>query len=101
MAEQQGRPDSATGEDVSGLLKAEAYVEQEEGLTNRLSGWAGTIVTSIAAVMSLFHLYAAYEIVPTQEMRYIHVGFVLVLCFLLFPMAQRFRNRIQWFDVLF
>ena len=101
MAEQQGRPDSATGEDVSGLLKAEAYVEQEEGLTNRLSGWAGTIVTSIAVVMSLFHLYAAYEIVPTQEMRYIHVGFVLVLCFLLFPMAQRFRNRIQWFDVLF
>ena len=50
--------------------------------------------------MSLFHLYAAYDIVPTQELRYIHVGFVLVLCFLLFPVARRFRDSIRWWDVL-
>ena len=37
------------------------------------------IVTAIAVAMSLFHLYAAYEIVPTQELRYTHVAFVLVL----------------------
>jgi len=101
MTEQQQRAaDSASPDELEGLHKAEAYVEQEEGLTNRLSGWAGTIVTTIAVAMSLFHLYAAYEIVPTQELRYTHVAFVLVLCFLLFPMAQRFRNRIQWWDVL-
>ena len=101
MTEQQApAAGSTTPEELEGLHKAEAYVEQEEGLTNRLSGWAGRSVTAIAVAMSLFHLYAAYEIVPTQELRYTHVGFVLVLCFLLFPMAQRFRNRIQWFDVL-
>jgi TRAP transporter 4TM/12TM fusion protein len=99
MTEQQRAADSASAEELEGLHKAEAFVEQEEGLTNRLSGWAGTTVTTIAVAMSLFHLYAAYEIVPTQELRYTHVGFVLVLCFLLFPMAQRFRNRIQWWDV--
>ncbi|MGE3869396.1 MAG: TRAP transporter permease [Pseudorhodoplanes sp.] len=83
------------------LRKAEEFIEQEEGATNRLTGWSATIVTAIAVAMSLFHLYAAYEIIPTQPLRYTHVAFVLVLCFLLFPMARRFRNRIQWFDVLF
>ena len=82
------------------LRKAEEFIEQEEGATNRLSGWAGMIVTAIAVAMSLFHLYAAYDIVPTQPLRYTHVAFVLVLAFLLFPAARRFRNRIRWWDVL-
>ncbi len=50
--------------------------------------------------MTLFHLYAAYDIVPTQPLRYIHVAFVMVLAFLLFPIAARFRNRIRWLDVV-
>src|SRR5437763_3075448 len=82
------------------LRKAEEFVEQEEGAANRLVGWAGTIVTAIAVVMSVFHLYAAYDIVPTQPLRYAHVAFVMVLCFLLFPIAARFRNRIQPWDVV-
>jgi TRAP transporter 4TM/12TM fusion protein len=81
------------------LHKAEAYIESEEGAVNRLAGWAGTIVTTIAVAMSCFHLYAAYEIVPTQPLRYTHVAFVLLLAFLLFPAAQRFRNHIRWWDV--
>jgi TRAP transporter 4TM/12TM fusion protein len=82
------------------LRKAEEYVQQEEGAGNRLTGLTATIVTGIAVVMTLFHLYAAYDIVPTQELRYIHVAFVLLLSFLLFPLAGRFRNRIRWFDVI-
>jgi TRAP transporter 4TM/12TM fusion protein len=82
------------------LRKAEAYVESEEGVVNRLSGVAGTTVTSIAVAMTLFHLYAAYDIVPTQPLRYTHVAFVMVLCFLSFPLANRFRNRIRWWDVV-
>jgi TRAP transporter 4TM/12TM fusion protein len=80
--------------------KAEAFVEAEEGATNRLIGFAGVSVTVIAVVMSLFHLYAAYSIVPTQELRYVHVAFTLLLSFLLFPVAARFRNRVRWWDVL-
>ena len=49
---------------------------------------------------TLFHLYAAYDIVPTQPLRYTHVAFVMVLCFLSFPIAARFRNRIQIWDVV-
>src|SRR5215210_8408559 len=82
------------------LRKAEEFIEAEEGAANRLVGRAAAIVTTIAVAMSLFHLYSAYEIVPTQPLRYTHVAFVMVLCFLLFPFARRFRNRIQWWDVV-
>ncbi|WP_375459354.1 TRAP transporter permease [uncultured Enterovirga sp.] len=82
------------------LRKAESYIEAEEGATNRLDGWGGRIAMTIAVLMSLFHLYAAYSIVPTQELRYTHVGFVLLLSFLLFPAAARFRNAIKWWDVV-
>src|SRR5262245_50397669 len=82
------------------LRKAEAYIEAEEGVVNRLAGWAGLSVTAIAVAMTLFHLYAAYDIVPTQPLRYTHVAFVMVLCFLSFPLTERFRNRVEWFDVI-
>jgi TRAP transporter 4TM/12TM fusion protein len=82
------------------LRKAEEFIEQEEGAANRLLGWAGITVTAIAVAMSLFHLYAAYEIVPTQELRYTHVAFVLLLAYLVFPAAARFRDRIRWWDAI-
>src|SRR5450631_578724 len=82
------------------LARAEEYVQQEEGAGNRLTGWVGITVTAIAVAMTLFHLYAAYDIVPTIPLRYTHVAFVLVLSFLLFPIADRFRNRIQLWDVV-
>ncbi len=81
------------------LRKAEEFVEAEEGAANRLTGFAGMVVTAIAISMTLFHLYAAYDIVPTQPLRYTHVAFVMVLCYFLFPLSARFRNRIQPWDV--
>jgi TRAP transporter 4TM/12TM fusion protein len=100
MAEEPKADSTQDAIESERLRKAEEFIEQEEGAANRLSGWAGTIVTAIAVAMSLFHLYAAYEIVPTQELRYTHVAFVLLLSFLLFPVASRFRDRIRWFDVI-
>ncbi len=78
--------------------KVERYLEEEEGAFNRLSGRIGVAITAIAVGVSFFHLYAAYEIVPAHVLRPTHVGLVLVLCFLLFPMAHRFRDRIRWWD---
>lgn len=80
------------------LKKAAEFIEEEEGASNRLSGKMGIFVTVVAVIMSLFHLYAAYDIVPTQTLRPVHVGFMLFLSFLLFPVAARFRNRARWWD---
>jgi TRAP transporter 4TM/12TM fusion protein len=107
------KPAAATGSTASNddaFKKAEVYIEAEEGALNRLSGFAGTAVMSVAVAMSLFHLYAAvagawpfrdFPIIPTQPLRYAHVAFVLILSFLLFPMLRRFRDRIRWWDILF
>jgi TRAP transporter 4TM/12TM fusion protein len=80
------------------LRKAEEYIEEEEGAANRMKGLLGGFLTLVAVVMSLFHLYSAYAIVPTQTLRLIHVAFVLFLSFLMFPLAKRFRHRIMWWD---
>ena len=91
------------------LKKAEQFIEADEGAQNRLSGFAGNAAMSIAVAMSVFHLYAAiagawpfqdFPIISTQPLRYAHVAFVLILSFLLFPVAMRFRNRIRWWDVV-
>src|SRR4249919_1683305 len=90
------------------LKKAEEFIEADEGALNRLSGTAGNVATTIAVVMSVFHLYAAiagawpfhdFPIIATQPLRYAHVAFVLVLSFLLFPLSARFRDRIRWWDI--
>jgi TRAP transporter 4TM/12TM fusion protein len=86
--------------DETALREAEKFIEAEEGAVNRMGGWIGQAIAVVAIAMSLFHLYAAYAIVPTQQLRYGHVGFTLFLTFLLFPVAARYRDRIRWWDVM-
>ncbi|MCC2673205.1 MAG: putative permease, fused integral rane protein [Ramlibacter sp.] len=84
--------------DAAALEKAEAYIEQEEGAANKLKGWMAALITVVAVVMSAWHLYSAYDIVPAQTLRSTHLAFVLALCFLVFPVARRYRHRIMWWD---
>jgi TRAP transporter 4TM/12TM fusion protein len=95
---QSGRLDHQVSDEA--LLKAEGFIEAEEGAANKLKGWLKIFIVAVAVVMSAFHLYTAYSIVPTQTLRPVHVGFVLFLCFLMFPVAARFRHRIMWWDWL-
>ncbi len=82
------------------LQKAEKFIEEEEGASHKIKGWIAVFLTAIAVLSTVFHLYAAYSIVPTQQLRAIHVGIVLFLSFLAFPIAMRYRHRIMWWDVL-
>ncbi len=84
--------------DDAALKKAEEFIEEEEGASNKLRGALGVFAAAVAIVMSLFHLYTAYAIVPTQVLRPVHVGFVLFLSYLLFPVSRRYRHRIMWWD---
>jgi TRAP transporter 4TM/12TM fusion protein len=82
------------------LRRAEEMIEREEGVHNKLSGSLAAFVTTVAVVMSLFHLYTAYAIVRPEHLRATHVAFVLLLTFLIFPVARRFRHRVMWWDWL-
>ncbi len=90
----QSAIDSATQE------KLDALIKQEEGDSNKYKGLFAVFLTLIAVSMSLFHLYAAYSIVPTQVLRTVHVSFMLFLVFLSFPLMARFKNRLMWWDVI-
>ncbi len=80
--------------------KLDALIREEEGDSNDYKGLLATFITLVAVGMSLFHLYAAYSIVPTQQLRVIHVALVLFLIFFSFPIAAHFKNRLMWWDVL-
>jgi TRAP transporter 4TM/12TM fusion protein len=82
------------------LERAEAMIEREEGVHNKLSGWLAAFVATVAVIMSLFHLYTAYAIVRPEHLRATHVAFVLLLTFLVFPIGRRFRHRVTWWDWL-
>lgn len=81
--------------------RVEELIEEEEGAHNRYTGVLAVLLTLAAVIMSLFHLYAAVEIVPAFRLRPIHVAFALTLVFLLFPITKRFRHRLMWWDVIF
>lgn len=80
--------------------KTEEFIEAEEGAAHKMTGWTAHFLVALAVIMSLFHLYAAYSIVPTQTLRPVHVAMVMVLSFLMFPIARRFRHRIMVWDVV-
>jgi TRAP transporter 4TM/12TM fusion protein len=86
--------------DAEVASKVEKYIAAEEGDAHRWQGAMALFVTGLAVAMSVFHLYSAYGIVATQTLRPLHVGFVLVLIFLLFPLAARWRDRFMWWDGL-
>jgi TRAP transporter 4TM/12TM fusion protein len=80
------------------LKRAEEMIEREEGVHNKLTGALAAFVAAVAVVMSVFHLYTAYAIVRPEHLRATHVAFVLLLSFLVFPIARRFRHRVMWWD---
>lgn len=82
------------------LRKAQSYIEEEEGVTRRLSGWKQQFVTYFAVFMSLFHLYAATATITTQVLRGLHVAMVLFLTFLAIPPYRKKLGSIAWYDVL-
>jgi TRAP-type uncharacterized transport system fused permease subunit len=100
QAAQHHLPPEAAALDDATAARVEALIEAEEGTVNRFKGFLGIAATAAAVGMSLFHLWAAIDIVPTMQLRYSHVGFTLALSFLLFPMLPRFRHRLMVWDGL-
>jgi TRAP transporter 4TM/12TM fusion protein len=101
MADEKTLTEVNAGISEEARKRVEALMEEEEGALNRYRGALAVFMALCLVVMSLFHLYAAVEIVPAYILRPIHVAFALAMVFLMFPTAKRFRHRLMWWDVIF
>lgn len=68
-------------------------VEEYEGKTRKLGGRWGAAVAALAVVMSLYHLYSAQATFIRQIHLLVHLMFVLVLSFLLYPATRSSLKR--------
>ncbi len=78
-------------------------VEEYEGKTRKLGGRRGAAVAALAVVMSLYHLYSAQATFIRQIHLLVHLMFVLVLSFLLYPATRgslKRRSPTLWDAVL-
>jgi TRAP transporter 4TM/12TM fusion protein len=68
----------------------------------RLTGPMGMFVFAVAVIWSLVQLYtAAFGVFPPTLQRAPHVGFALLLIYLLYPMRRGSRsNTIPWYDYI-
>jgi TRAP transporter 4TM/12TM fusion protein len=96
----------AGGQGASGDLteeqkkKLEELIEEEEGVTRKVTGFWSIVITVLAVGMSGFAIYTAVFPVTTQIVRGVHVAFLLALSFLFYPFAKKFRSRITLVDIL-
>lgn len=81
------------GEEEQQLSENQQIVEEEIVRTRDLYGIARIIVSVIAIAMSLFHIYTAiFGIFDSIVQRSSHLGFALLLTFLLYPMNSKKKS---------
>jgi TRAP transporter 4TM/12TM fusion protein len=94
---------NATPDTPQGAFDHPAPTEefQEHGHTRNLGGWALKTVTGAAIAFSAYQLMVAgFSPLTSVVTRTLHVGFLLLITFLLYPALQRAKpqTRIPWYD---
>lgn len=94
---------NATNDTPQSLFDHPAPTEefQEHGHTRNLGGWALKTVVFAAIAFSAYQLMVAgFSPLSSLVTRAFHVGFLLLISFLLYPVVQRARpqTRIPWYD---
>ncbi|SEN98469.1 TRAP transporter permease [Terribacillus saccharophilus] len=96
--------EKATKLDILSEQEQQQLIEKYDSESNfrKLAGIMGAIVFFLLLAFSLYQLYTAtFGNVPTQIHRSIHLGFGLVLIYLLFPVNRKSKDkRIAWYDYL-
>ena len=73
----------------------------KESAFRRLSGFQMRLVSSIAILFSFFQIYTGLMgVLPAQLQRSIHLTFVFVLVYLLYPSSAKMKkDRFHWIDI--
>lgn len=97
--------DSSAAEKASETIDVEKILEKydRESASRTLSTFWQNVVRFVCIAFSLFQLYtAAFGVFEAQIQRAIHLGFALVLVYLLYPARLSKRKEgVKWLDVLF
>ncbi|MEO8346348.1 MAG: TRAP transporter permease [Betaproteobacteria bacterium] len=74
----------------------------ETGVKRELTGSTWKLVAGVALAFSTYQLIiAAFSPLSSLPARALHVGFLLLLSFLIYPIGKRAnRHKIAWFDLL-
>ena len=93
--------DAFINEESSEKVDAVVRKYEVEARFRKFGGRLATIVAVIAIAMSLFHLYTAgFGVLEAIKQRSIHLTFVLVLVFLLYPASKKSpRNTVTPLDL--
>jgi TRAP transporter 4TM/12TM fusion protein len=79
--------------------KLEEVMEEEEGITRKLKGIWGHVITILAVGMSAFAIYATVGTITPQILRGVYVALFLTLVFFYYPAAKRFRRKVGFLDI--
>lgn len=104
FALEQGKLDSDAAEKIQDTLDVSEIVAKydKEATFRVFRGWLQMFIRILCICFSLFHLYtAAMGQYPPQIQRSVHLAFVLVLIYLLYPArATGDKHKLCWYDVL-
>ncbi len=97
-----GKIDHGLIEDPGSSAAADEHFE-EHGTRRKLSGWWLRAMMAAAIAFSSFQLVvAAFSPLSSQVTRSLHVGFLLLLTYLLYPATKKGDlGRVSWYDALF
>jgi len=90
----------AVPEAASHIHAASDAAFDETGVKRELIGLAAKIVAGVALAFSTYQLFiAAFSPLSSLVTRSLHVGFLMLLAFLIYPISRKAaRNRIAWYD---
>ena len=102
VADQHRDPQMSTPETSAPTLSEADVAFDETGVKRELTGLGWKVVAGVALAFSTYQLLiAAFSPLSSLVTRSLHVGFLLLLAFLIHPVsAKADRHRIAWYDAL-
>lgn len=86
------------GADASSIVEK---FEKGSAYRNKLPKSLNCLVMAVLVAFSVFQIYSSIFTIQARQLRPIHLGFALVLVFLLYPAARRLRrDTIAWYDYI-
>ncbi|MDR0896440.1 MAG: TRAP transporter permease [Oscillospiraceae bacterium] len=72
-----------------------------ESAFRTLTDFRGVIISCILILFSLIQLYSTWRIIPSTHMRPLHLGFVMMMAYFLYPAQRKApKNRLPWYDIV-